>query len=145
MPELDVVELLLLVDVDEHSPLDRLEQTGALHLERLEDDIAVGQDHRRAESADVLERIERAREEPVRERIIDEVGRDRKQVRLARMLHAVALESAEVVGISELSAELLEYLPVLLLPPLTDFPGEVKFQVRSDPVVVDQRVVDVEE
>jgi hypothetical protein len=41
---LDVVQLPLLVDVDEHVALDRLEQPGTLDLARLEDHVAVGQD-----------------------------------------------------------------------------------------------------
>src|SRR5437016_14197406 len=66
MAALDVVELLLLVDVDEHAALDRLEQTRAMHLERLEDHVAVREDDGRAEGADVLERVERAGEGAVR-------------------------------------------------------------------------------
>ena len=41
---LDVIELLLFVDVDQHAALDRLKDAGALDLARLEDDVAVGQD-----------------------------------------------------------------------------------------------------
>src|SRR5439155_26778165 len=60
-------------------------------------------------------------------------------------LHAVALERAEVIRVPELGAELLEHLPVLLLPALTHLLGQVVLQVRGDPVVVDEGVVDVEE
>ena len=52
---LDVVQLLLLVDVDEHAAFDRLEEPGALDLARLEDHVAVGQDDRRSPGAEVLD------------------------------------------------------------------------------------------
>jgi hypothetical protein len=119
MAALDVVELLLLVDVDEHAALDRLEQARSIHLERLEDHVAVREDDGRAERAGVLERIERAGEEAVRERVVHEIGGDREQVRLARVLHAIPLQRSEVVRVPELGAELLEDVPVLPLPPLT--------------------------
>src|SRR5207247_10713655 len=81
MTALDVVELLLLVDVDEQPALDRLEEARSIHLEGREDDVAVGEDDGRAEGARVLERVERAGEEPVREWIVHEVGgEDRKSV-----------------------------------------------------------------
>ena len=44
----DVVQLVLLVDVDQHAVLERAPQARALHLARLEHRVAVRQDHRRA-------------------------------------------------------------------------------------------------
>src|SRR5262245_29085163 len=66
-------------------------------------------------------------------------------MRLARMMQAIALQRAKIVGIAELEAQLLEELPVLVLPFFTDLLRQISLQVVGDAVVVDQRVVDVEE
>src|SRR5581483_4684154 len=142
VPPLDVVELRLLVDVDEDATLDGFEQPRSRDLERLEDDVAIGEDDRRSERPHVLERLERTGEEPVRERVVHEVGRDGEQVWLAGMFHAVALERSQVVRVPELGAKLLEYLPVLLLPPVPDLLREVAFQVLGNPGVVDHEEED---
>src|SRR5437016_13977585 len=63
----DAVELLLLVAVDEHAAVDRLERTRAMHLERLEAHVAVREDDGRAVGADVLARADRGGEWSVRE------------------------------------------------------------------------------
>ena len=99
---LDVVELLLLVDVDQDVAVDGVEQPRALDLARLEDDVAVREDHRRAPGARMLDDVERLGKEPVGEGIVDEELRDGEHVRVARMLDAVALERAEVVGVAQL-------------------------------------------
>ena len=126
-------------------PLDGLEQARALDLERLEDDVAVREDHGRSPAAEVLDHVERVREEAVGERVVEEERRHREQVRVARVLDPVALQRAEVVGVAELLAQLLEDLPVALLPLVADLALEVAPHVGDDVVVVDQRVVDVEE
>lgn len=43
---LDVVQHLLLVNIDQHSTVDRVPQSGALDFARLENHIAIGQDDR---------------------------------------------------------------------------------------------------
>ena len=89
--------------------------------------------------------VERAREEPVGERIVDQERRDGEQVRVARVLDAVALQRAEVVGVAELGAQRFEDRPVALLALGADLAREVALQVGGDAVVVEQRVVDVEQ
>src|SRR5438874_749937 len=54
---LDVVQLLLLVDVDEHATADGVEEPRALDLERLEDHVPVGEDHRRSPGCEVLDHV----------------------------------------------------------------------------------------
>jgi hypothetical protein len=76
MAKLGVVELVLLADVDEHATVDGLEKPRPMNLQPLEHDVAAGEDDRRAEPADVLESVERAGEQPVRKRVVDEIGRD---------------------------------------------------------------------
>src|SRR5438094_10509142 len=64
---------------------------------------------------------------------------------IARVLYAIALERAEVVGVAELGAERLADRPVSLLPLRPDLARQVALQVGGDAVVVDERVVDVEQ
>ena len=57
---LDVVQLLLLMDVDQHAAFDGLVQPGTLDLARLEDHVAVGQDDRRPPGLELLDHVQRA-------------------------------------------------------------------------------------
>jgi hypothetical protein len=90
-------------------------------------------------------RVERARVEAVGEGVVDEEARDLEQPRLARVREAKALERSQVVGVAELRAQLFEELPVALLALLAERGREVRAKVGRDRVVVEQRVVDVEE
>src|SRR5262249_8018717 len=64
---------------------------------------------------------------------------------IARVSQPVALEGTQVIRISQLGAKLLEELPVPLRPFRSDGSLEVAAQVRGHDVVVEQRVVDVEQ
>ena len=79
------------MDVDEDVALDRLEQPGVLHLERLEHDVAVGEDGDRSPRPRVLDRVQRPREEPVGEGVTQEEHGDGEEVRTVRVLHPEAL------------------------------------------------------
>src|SRR5262249_6835658 len=142
---LDVVQLQLLVHVDQDVALDRLEQARVLHLERLEHDVPVGEDGGRAPRARVLDCVERAGEESVGERVAQEKHGDGEQVGTVRILDPESLQGAEVVRIPQLLADLLEQLPVPILLILADGPPEMPAHVGDDVVVVEERVVDVEE
>ena len=54
--------------------------------------------HRRPQGCEAGEHVERARVEPVGERVVDQERRRRQQVRVVRVLDAIALERAEVVA-----------------------------------------------
>jgi hypothetical protein len=75
---------------------------------------------------------------------VDEEARNLEQTRVARVGEPEALKRAQVVGVAELLAQLLEELPVALLAPLAERLGQVRTQVGGDRVVVEQRVVDVQ-
>jgi len=142
---LDVVQLLVFVDIDEDAAFDRVEQPRPLDLARLEDDVAVGEDDRWAPLGEVIDRVERPREEPVRERVIHEERGQAEHVGIARVLDAVALECPKVVGVAELGTERFENRPVPFLTIRSDLVGEVALEIGRDAVVVEQRVVDVEQ
>ena len=93
----------------------------------------------------MLDHVERGREEAVGKVVVDEEGRDREEVRIARVLDAVALQCSQVVGVAELDAQRFEDGPVSLLALDPDLADEIPLQVGGNPVVVEQRVIDVEQ
>jgi hypothetical protein len=97
---LDVVQLPLLVDVDEHVALDRLEQPGTLDLARLEDHVAVGQDCGRPQ----MRRRSITASDPGNRRsangVVQQEEGDLEEVGVARVLGPVTLEGAEVVCVA---------------------------------------------
>src|SRR5215475_3964433 len=64
-----VVQLFLFVNVDEHVAMDRLGDSRALDLQRLEDHVAIRKDGGRTPLLDVLDGIERIGIKPRGERI----------------------------------------------------------------------------
>ena len=68
-----------------------------------------------------------------------------EHAQVARAGVAIALQRAEVVGVAELVPELLEQLPVPAAAVLADLRIEMRAQIGGDAIVVEQRVVDVEE
>ena len=66
----DVLQLLLLVNVDQHPALDGLEQAGAKHLARLKNHVAVGENDGRPQLANVFDRVHGAGKEAVGKRVI---------------------------------------------------------------------------
>src|SRR5207245_5199619 len=84
----------------------------SLDLARLKHHVAVGEDDRGAEARAALERGERARKEPLPEWVVDQEERHAQQQRIVEVLQAIALRGAEIVGVSELGAQLLEDRPV---------------------------------
>jgi hypothetical protein len=133
------------VDVDQHAPLDRREETRAPDLVRLKDHVPIRQDDRGAAAAQVPDHLERSRVEPVGEGVIDQERGQREEVGIARVLEAVALERSQVIGVAQLPAQILEQSPVALLPLRADLLVQELLEVLGDPVVVEERVVDVEE
>jgi hypothetical protein len=145
----DVVEHRLLVDVDQHAAVDRVPQPRALDLAWLEDDVAVGQDHRRPDARQLRERVERAGEDALAERVVDQEARHLQQrMRLdaaPRHVLPVQLQRAEVVGVAELVAQLLEARPVQRGALGAERAHQVLAQVLDEAVVVEQGVVDVDQ
>ena len=142
---LDVIEFQFLVHVNEHPTGDCTGQPGAIDLKWLKNDVAVRENDRRTPLLDVLDYFQRVRKQTVGKRIVDEKMRNDQQVRGARMLSAVTLQRAEVIGVAELGSELLKSPPILLRTLRADFIGEVPLQVCCNAVVVQERVVDVEQ
>ncbi|NNG47860.1 MAG: hypothetical protein HKM86_12225 [Deltaproteobacteria bacterium] len=63
---------------------------------------------------------------------------------VSRVFDPVALEGAQVVGVAQLHAELLEDCPVPLLALVADLLCEVTLEIAGYPVIVQQRIVHIE-
>src|SRR5437762_1873599 len=93
----------------------------------------------------MLNRLERIGEKTFGERIIDQKIRHAKQLLGARMFVPIPLQSAEVIRIPQFGPQLLENPPIFLRSLCADFAGEVALQICCHSVVLQQRVVYVEQ
>jgi hypothetical protein len=64
------IERALFVHIDQHPALHRVPDARALDLARLEDHVAVGENHGQPQRAEVRDRFERARVQTIGERIL---------------------------------------------------------------------------
>src|SRR5262249_42886475 len=77
--------------------------------------------------------------------VVKEEERRVEKAGAGRSLDAVPLQRAQVVGVSELGPQLLEELPVPPRALFAEVVDEMFLQIRRDRIVVEQRVVDVEQ
>jgi hypothetical protein len=66
-------------------------------------------------------------------------------VRIVRVFQPILLQGTEVIRVPDLRTELVENVPVPLLPFWADLPLEMAHHVADDPIVIEQRVIDVEQ
>jgi hypothetical protein len=140
---LNIAELALLVDVDKDVPVDCFEQAGALDLARLKDDITVGKKNHRTPLSASLQRIEGVWIESIGKRIVRQKVGDRQKLRISRVFDSVSLESAKIVGITKLLAQLFKKRPVALLAFGAYFSLEMPLEIGRYTVIVEERVVHV--
>src|ERR1700730_5228271 len=141
---LDIIQFLLLVDVYQHVSLDGLKDTGALDLARLEDDVAVGQDHRPRPAAEPLKNVERSRVQPIGKRVIHQVRRHRQQMEVLGVLDPIALQGTEVIPVAQLGHQLFENCPIAVAARRSELALEMAFEIGLDAVVVEPSVVDID-
>src|ERR1035437_9603971 len=141
---LHIVQFQFLVDIDQDVALEEFVQAGPVHLARLKHDISVAQNHRSPQSPRVFDCIQRLRIEAVGKGIIDHEMRHGQQLRIARLLDAVTLQRAQIVGVSEFATQLLEDFPIVLFGGLTYLICEVALQVFRHAIVIEQRIVYIE-
>ena len=60
------------------------------------------------------------------------------------MFDAIALQSAKIIGVSELGAQDFEDFPIALRPVRANFGLQMVFEVGGDAIVIQQRVIYVE-
>jgi hypothetical protein len=79
------------------------------------------------------------------ERIIDQIRRHEEQARILGRLHTVALQRAEIIGITELGAQLLENRKIALAAGHAELARQVRAQIRLHRIVVEERIVAIEQ
>src|SRR3954462_12508517 len=89
--------------------------------------------------------VECARVDAFGERIVDEKRRHEEQARIVVQLEPVALQCPEVIDVPQLHAQRLEDLTVTVAARSAERLLQMILQVAEYPVVVEKRVVDVEE
>ncbi len=141
---LDVVELLLLVNVDEHG-VDDVADAGLDCLSGLEDGVAVGEDDRGPEIAQSDQHLERARIEAIRERILEQVLGEGEQPGIPALRLPPLLHRAEIVAVPELDEAPLLNRPVRGARIRPVLPLEVPLEIVPEAIVVEEGVVDVDE
>ena len=114
-------------------------------LQRLENDVAIRENHRKTPSLDIFNRGERIGEKTLGERIVDEKIRHTKQLLGVRMFGSISLQSAEVIRIAQFGSQLLENLPIFLRSIRANSAREMTLQICCDSVVIQQCVVYVEQ
>src|SRR5262245_44230106 len=99
---------LLLVYVDEHTVLERAPEARSFNLARLEHGITVGEDDDGPPLLYVLHRVQSTGIKALGEWVIHQPVRHPQHLRTVQVLHPVALQRAEVIGISEFAPQLLK-------------------------------------
>ena len=69
----------------------------------------------------------------------------RKKRGIVRVLQSAALQSAEIIDVAEHAAQLLENLPIARACPIAMGALQLSAQLVLKTIVVEQRIVDVEE
>src|SRR5262249_937747 len=120
-------------------------QTCAFDFAGLKDDIAIRQEDSWGKAAQPLQHLDGAGEQLLREGVLHEEGGHRQQLHVPRMLCSITLEGADVIAIAQLSEEILQDPPVALACGAAESPLEMLLQILLDGVIVEQRIVDVDE
>src|SRR4029079_19201804 len=116
-----------------------------LDLARLEYDIAIAQQNWQPDAAQMLKDFERAGIQPLGERILEQIRCEWRQACIAVVLNAKALQGTEIVDIAELGAKRFIDAPIAIAPLDTEFDFEPVREVFQEAIVVDKRVVDIDQ
>jgi hypothetical protein len=92
-----------------------------------------------------LDRFERARIKALSEGVPEQKQRHLEQMTICWELSAIPLQRAEIVGVAEFSPTLFEDVPVALFMLRAQCRAHVAAKIRRHRIVVQQRVVDVEQ
>src|ERR1700746_2395083 len=93
----------------------------------------------------MIDYIKRVRIEPRGKGIVHQKMGDCEQSRIARIGDSISLQRAQIIGVSEFTAQLLKEFPVALLSLVTYLLFQMTLQVFGHTVIVQQCVVYVEE
>src|SRR5256714_1278112 len=142
---LDGLQHILLLEGNEDSPVHPTPHAGALHLWRLENHLAVGEGDRGFQARATRPRGPSTTHKAVCKQVdLQEEGHP-QQLRIVEVLQAIALQSAQIVRVPELRAQLLEDRPVTVASGATEFALQMAAEVGLHGVVVEERIVHVEQ
>src|SRR5207244_758477 len=139
------VERALLVHIDQHAPLYRIPDARALDLARLEYYVAVGQDHRLPQGAQVLDRFERVRVQTILERILEHECRHLQQIRVVVEPDTEFLQRAQIIDIRELLAQRGQNGPISIAPIGAEGLFQAYAESGDEPTGAHKGLVDVQQ
>src|SRR5262245_29657366 len=93
----------------------------------------------------MLNHLERIGEKTLDKGIVDQEIRHGHEMQSALVFVPIPLQSTEIVGVAQLGPQLLENLPIFLRSLQADLTCEMALQICCDSVVIQQRVVYVEQ
>ena len=93
----------------------------------------------------MLEHIQRVREQAIGKRIVDQKTGNGEETWIVRFFVAVALQCAEIIGITEFTPQLFEEAPITLRPFAADLLFQMMLEVRRDAIIIQQRIVHIEQ
>jgi len=141
----DVVKLLFLVHVNQDVSINCSGESRTIHLVRLKHHIAVGENDNPAPLLKVLDDVECIGEKAIGEWIFYEEARNGQQAQIVRIADSKNLQGTQVICVTEPGSQLLENCPIAPCPFGPNLLIEIAPKVGNDLVVVEQRVVNVEQ
>jgi hypothetical protein len=111
----------------------------------LENYIPIGQDYGLPPAAQALQSVERARIQPIGERVVYQIGLHSEQANIRRMLHPVTLQSSEIITVTQLRHQFFEDHPIPVTRLWAVLALKVIPQVILYVVIVEQSIIDIDQ
>src|SRR6188472_301404 len=93
----------------------------------------------------MLAHLKGVREQAIGKRVIDQKTGNGQKMWLVRLLTAVALQCAQIIGVTQFSPQLLEDAPITVCPFAPDLLFQMTLDVLGHAIVIQQGVVDIEQ
>src|ERR1039457_5902364 len=140
-----MVQYPLLVQVNEYPAVDRIPNSGAPDFARLEYHVAVRQDDRPAQAAQMIDGRQCSRIDQVRKRVLQQILRQVQQLRIAVEPGAKRLQTTQVIGDPKFFAKSAKDRPIALATAGAERQLQSIAEIRAESVVVEQGVVDIQQ
>ena len=131
--------------VDQHVFAEQRPQSRPLHLARLKGGVAIREDDGRAKRLRAPNGIDSTRIEAIGKAVIGKPSGHPQHAGIVHRLQAIELQRPEIIDIALCDAQLLEDRPIAVARSLPVLVRHVRPQIGLHPIVVDQRVVDIEQ
>src|SRR5665811_2382851 len=84
----------------------------------------------------MLEHIQRVREQAIAKWIVDQKAGNGEEMWIVRSFAAVALQCAEIIGVTEFTPQSFEEAPITLCPFAPDLPFQMTLEVRRNAIII---------